>query len=479
LRVVSTLLAAAALLAAHLVAPGPAHVAHAAAVVPVARAAAAVPSHANSTPWSAPATLSPCPADAAARVVFPSDSPSHATGRGAIIWSASSACPGGEGTRVNAIGAGDLPGAAIIPSTAAGQPLALLGPLVASGAPHGKIMIAGANPREADEGLSIQGAARGPFAVLHPSAGSTDPIALTTAYLGDVALASPPAGGLRRGGLDVHVERFFSHSFTRNVLARAASGGGRLQALTLAMDYRAETLAVWVQHGALYARLVPGRGAAHPLERLASIGAHPRIAALLSDDNRAIVAWVEQHGMQTSVFIDRSKPGVRFGSPELLERFDDPDGLSSPAASPSLVRLSSESVVLAWAGSADGHWVVRAAPVDLNGVLGLSTIAAPNADALLADLAPGPDDDALLLWTEPQPTAAGAPDVRREALFAAHGLNTSPGASLFGEPELVAAPAPVGDAAVAFDPASDRAVAVWQGEAARIEYSIGGRAGGP
>jgi hypothetical protein len=325
----------------------------------------------------------------------------------------------------------------------------------------------------------IQGAARGPFAELHPAAGSADPIALTTAYLGDVALASPPAGGLDHGALSIHVERFFSHSFTRNVLARAASGGGPVQALTLAMDYRAETLAVWVQSGAIYARLVPSRGAAHPLERLASIGAHPRIAALLSDDNRAIVAWVEQHGAQTSVFIDRSKPGVRFGAPELLERFNDPDGLSSPAASPTLVRLSSESVVLAWAGCANGHWVVRAAPVDLNGVLGLSTIAAPDADALLADLAPGPDDDALVLWTEPQPSAAGTPDVRREALFAARGLDTSPGASLFGEPELLAAPAPVSGAAVAFDPASDRAVAVWQGEAGRIEYSIRGRAAGP
>ena len=33
-------------------------------------------------PWSAPVTLNPCPAGEAARVVFPSDSPSHATGAG-------------------------------------------------------------------------------------------------------------------------------------------------------------------------------------------------------------------------------------------------------------------------------------------------------------------------------------------------------------------------------------------------------------
>ncbi|HYB24043.1 MAG TPA: hypothetical protein VED41_09620, partial [Solirubrobacteraceae bacterium] len=47
--------------------------------------------------WSAPAALSRCPAEAPARVVFPSDSPSHGTGPGAIVWSAAAGCPGGAG----------------------------------------------------------------------------------------------------------------------------------------------------------------------------------------------------------------------------------------------------------------------------------------------------------------------------------------------------------------------------------------------
>jgi hypothetical protein len=162
---------------------------------------------------------------------------------------------------------------------------------------------------------------------------------------------------------------------------------------------------------------------------------------------------------------------VRFGVPRLLERFHDPDGLPFPAASPSLVRLSSESVMLAWAGSAAGHWVVRTAPVDLNGVGAVGTIAAPGGDALLAGLAAGPADDALVLWTEPLPTAAGPPDMARQALFAAHGFDAYPPRTIFGEPEQVA-PAPVADATVALDPASDRAVAVWQGEAGAIDYAI-------
>jgi hypothetical protein len=445
------------------------------------------------TPWSAPAVLGTCPALGPARVVFPSDRPSRATGPGSIVWSAASGCPGGEGARVAAIGAGDVPGASVVPHTAAGRPIAPLGPLVASGAPHGQLVIAGSAPGAATAGLLIQGAAGGPFRALAPSEGSSGPMALATAYLGDVALASPPApaprptaaapaltpastpAGARASGptsaIDVHVERFFAHDFVRNV-ATATAGAGAVQALTLAMDYRSEALAVWAQSGAIYARLVTQRGAPGPLQRLAPAGMHPRIAAVLSDDRHAIVAWTQQRGGETAVYLDRSAVGVRFGAPRLLERFVDPDGLPSPAASPSLVRLSSESVVLAWAGSAAGHWVVRTAPVDLDGLGAVSTIAVPGADALFAALAAGPASDALVLWSEPEPTAGGPPDMQRQALFAAHGFDAYPQRTVFGEPELLAPPAPVDDASVAFDPDSDRAVAVWQGEAGAIEYAI-------
>jgi hypothetical protein len=446
------------------------------------------------TPWSAPAVVSVCPAQGPARVVFPSEGPSRATGPGAIVWSAASGCPGGEGARVAAIGAGDVLGASAVPRTAAGRPIAPRGPLVASGAPHGQLVIAGSAPGAPANGLLIQGAAGGSFRALAPSEGASAPLALATAYLGDVALASPPASasaptsdsalapapastpaGAGTSGpkseIDVHVERFFAHGFVRNV-ATATAGAGAVQALTLAMDYRSEALAVWAQGGSIYTRLVPQKGAPGPLQRLASSGVHPRIAAVLSDDRHAIVAWTQQRSGETAVYLDRSAIGVRFGAPTLLERFRDPDGLPSPAASPSLVRLSSESVVLAWAGSAAGHWVVRTAPVDLDGLGAVSTIAAPGTDALLDDLAAGPTDDTLVLWSEVEPTAAGPPDMQRQALFAAHGFDAYPQRTAFGEPELLAPPAPVSDASVAFDPDSDRAVAVWQGEAGALEYSI-------
>jgi hypothetical protein len=437
------------------------------------------PAQQPTTLWSAPATLSACPSAAGGRVVFPSDSPTHATGSGAIVWSDSSTCPGGEGARVAAIGAGDVPGAGVIPRTVAGRTLLPRAPLTASGAPFGQILIAGVSPTASADGLAIQGLAGGPFSAVAAGAGSAAPTALATAYLGDVALASAPTGGTGADGLRVHVERFFSHHFDRNATV-SASGRGLVQALTLALDFRSEALAVWAQGGEIYARVVPNNdGAPHPLRRLARVGPHPRISALLSDDNRAIVAWTEQRGTQTSVYIDRSAVGVRFGSPQLLERFQDPDGLSSPAASPSLVRLSSESVMLAWAGSAADHWVVRAAPVDLDGVGTVSTISAPGVDALLADLAAGPAGDALLVWTEPLPTAAGPPDMERQALFAARGFDAYPEGTMFDTPEEVAPPAPISEPTVALDPNSDRAVAVWRGEASAIEYSIRGTEGDP
>jgi hypothetical protein len=450
-----------------------------------APAADVAPSQQPASPWSAPAVLSDCPATASPQVVFPSDRPSHATGRGAVVWSAAPTCLGGSGARVAAIVADDVPGAGVLPRTATGQPIAPRGPLLASGAPHGQIVIAGAWPGEPARALLIQGGAGGPFSALAPPGGASAPIALAHAYLGDVALASPPGGGGggrggadRSSGLRVHVERFFSHRFARNVSA-SANGHGSLQALTLAMDFRSDALAVWAQDGAIYARDLPGSGTHHPIQRLGPAGSRPRIAAVLSDDNRAIVAWTEQRATQTTVYVDRSAIGVRFGAANALERFTDPDGVASPAASPSLVRLSSESVMLAWAGVAGSHWVVRAAPVDLQGVRAVSTIAAPDTDALLADLAPGPAGDALLLWTEPSPTAAGPPDVQRQAIFAARGIDSFPGRAIFGPPEPVAPPGPVSDATVAVDPDSDRAVSVWRGEGAAIEYSIRGDATDP
>ncbi len=428
--------------------------------------------------WSAPATLSACPASGAARAVFPSNSPDHATGPGAVAWTASPACPGGEGARVARIGAGGVPGPAMIPRTPDGRRIAPTGSLEMSGGPHGQIVLAGSAPASPGPDLLIQGAGGGPFSPLGTLERCIAPIALATGYLGDVALACATGERGSQGPLRLNVERYFARTFSRDM--RVSSGGGHsAQSLTVTLDYRSDALVVWEQDRSIYARDLPASGAAHPIERLAATGPHVRITALLSDDNRAIVAWVDDRGGEARVYLDRSATGVRFGAPTLLERFADPERLPSPAASPRLIRLSSESVMMAWAGSENGRWVVRTAAIDLQGVRAVNTIAAPAGDALLADLAPGPVGDAVALWTEPQQSANGQPDLQRQAIFAARGFDAYPGRTVFGAAEQVATPAAVGDATVALDPASDRALALWRGEGARVEYAIRTGPSGP
>ena len=400
-------------------------------------------------------------------MLFPSDKPNQPTGPGALVWRASSSCAGGEGLRVSRIAADDAPNSPTIPNPG-GRAVAPRGALAASVAPHGQILIAGAGG-----GAPIQGSSAGPFAPLSTLASTPAPLAMTSAYLSDAALAAPAPDGR----LLLHVERYYGHGFDRSAVI-SSTGARAARALTLAMDFRTDALAVWAASGSIYAHDMPASGTVHAVQRLAPTSSHLRIAALLSDDNRAIVSWAEESHGVTSVYVDRSSVGVRFGSPTLLERFTNPDGLASPSGSPRLVRLSSESVMMAWAGAAEGHWVVRTAAIDLDGVGSPTTIGSPGGDALLADLVPGPDGDALVAWTQPQTTSAG-PDMRNQSIFAARGFDAYPQRTVFGHPEEVASAGPNSDPSLAFDPADDRALASWRGEGGTLQYAVRSAPNGP
>jgi hypothetical protein len=434
---------------------------------------------AGSTPasWSAPATLSPCPAAGPARATFPRESPTHATGQGAVVWAAAThGCAAGAGTLIAQIGAGDTPGAPSYARTPSGAKLVLRPPLALAPAPHGELAIAGsASAPTRGDGVLVQGRAGGPFAPLGTIAGTLTPSSLFTGYLGDVAAASPTGGGGGRGGARVDVERYFAHALSPSRIVPAKNGA--VQSLTVSLDFRTDAIAAWRQGGALYAHDLPASGQPQPTQRLASAGPATRIAALISDDNRAIVAWADERNGETSVFVDDSATGVRFGKPQLLERFANPSGLPYPANSPRLTRLSSESVMLAWSGAQDGHWVVRTAAIDLNGLRKASTISAPGTDALLDDLQPGPDGEAIALWSEPQHTPDGQLDSGVQAIVAARGIDARPGITIFGGPEQVAPPGPNSDATLAFDPSSDRALALWLGAGGVVDYAVRTAAG--
>ncbi len=415
---------------------------------------------ASAAPWSAPARVEACPALEGAQVLFPSDKPEQPTGPGALAWQASAACAGGEGPRISRIGANDVPGTPSAPVAAHGRASAPVGALLASTAPHGQVLLAGATG-----GTPIQGLAGSPFSGLGSLTGRPV-LATANAYLDDVALATGPP----TGGVELDVERWYGHGVDRSA-AISKSSPQAVRGLTLAMDFRSDALAVWAQSGSILARDMPASGPAQQIQHLGPAASRVQIAALLSDDNRGIAAWSEESGGVVSVYLDRSAPGVRFHTPTLLERFPQPDGLAPPSASPRLIRLSSESVMVAWAGASEGHWVVRTAAIDLLGVGAPNTIAAPGTDALLADLVPGPDDDALVLWTQPQPSP-GSPEPPVQSIFAARGFDAYPRRTEFGAPEQVAPPGPDRDTTVAFDPHGDGAIALWRGANDALEYAI-------
>jgi hypothetical protein len=440
----------------------------------LAAALALSPAAAASPPWSAPATLSACAANGAARAVFPRDKPNHATGPGAIVWSVARGCASGAGTLVAAIGAGDAPSAPHYALAPSGRRLTLNAPLAVAPAPHGELAIAGSGGTGGGGSL-VQGTAGGAFTPLGALAGAAQAGSLATGYLGDVAAVSPIAGGLDEGGLELRVERYFAHALSPTITL--AGHGGAVESPTVGLDFRTDAILAWAQRGALYARDEPAAdrpaaGRPQPTQRLASVGRAPRVAALISDDNRAIVAWADERAGKTSIYIDASGSGVRFGAPRLLERFANPAGARYPTSSPLLTRLSSESVMLAWSGAQEGRWVVRTAAIDLNGVGPTNTISSPQDDALLSDLAPGPDGEAIALWREPQRSADGTLEPGAQAILAARGDDAYPDETVFAAPELVAPPGPNEDATVALDPAGDGAIALWRGAGGAIEYAL-------
>ncbi len=404
-------------------------------------------------------------------MLFPADDPYRATGPGALVWPAAPSCPGGAGPRVQAIVTGQPPGVAQPP----GSPLEPTGDLSAAAATLGRIAIAGQDPRRPGRLLVVQGRAGSSFAPSLAGGALSAPAAMSTAYLGDLALLAPFPGG----GLGVRIERWFGGGLQaqRNI---ATAGGGACDALTVALDFRSDAIAAWSQSGSVWVADLPQDRPAGPAVRLGPAGSHPQIAALLSDDDRAMVMWSQTTAATTSVWLDYSAAGPRFGKPSLVARFADP-ARSPPPGAPRLIRLSTESVMAAWPGTAGGHWVVRTAPIDQHGLRTVATIAAPGADVRLYALAPGPDGEAIALLGEPRPwppagitalpgqptpTAPGA-----VSLLAARGTEVA-GRTDFSAPEAVGEASSISGATLAVEPGTDRAVAAWQGTGGLVYWSL-------
>ena len=410
--------------------------------------------------------MSPCPGREP-HVVFPSNEPKHATGPGAVVWRAAGGCPGG----CRGPGGSDreLPGhrhTGVLGAGTRAAQVGLQGPLAVGAAPTGQVAVIGRQSGSAaGSAVALQGRAGGTFSAIHPGPAFAAPFAATNGYLGDLAVAGATSGGQ----LQLQVERFYATSFERHSVV---AGGPGVRLLTPALDYRSDAMLVWEEGGSIFAQYLPASGTPEAPQRLGPAGTNLRISALLSDDRRAIVVWSEQQGGVTDVYLDRSAKDVVFGSPRLLESFPNPsrDG-APPDASPSLIRLSTESVMLAWSSIAGGHWVIRSAAVDQERVGPPTTTSSHNGDAMLADLQPGPRAEAMMLWTERGHSAKAAGASPEQAIYAARAFRGVGSRVVFETPEQLAPAGLNSEAVVAVDPDTDRAVAVWR-EGQLLHYAV-------
>jgi hypothetical protein len=459
--------------------------------VPTSRAtdaaqAHAAPAHAAQAPataasasggWAAPGKLPGCPPVAAPRVVFPSRGPSDATGAGAIVWSSRASCGGTQGSTsgpvslsLSAVGSGErVAKPSVLPLQLPSAPL-----LTAVGASFGRVAVALA-PGKAGAGAMqpsiVEGAAAGKLTrVTRDRVGRQ--VALARAYLGDVALA-----WVTPGAISVRVQRYFRHRFgaARSIPIAA----GRVTALTATMDYRSDVLLAWQQNGSIYAHMLRAYARADPTQRLGPSGPDPQLQALVSDNFHGIVAWSSTDARaRTRLQLDLSAVGVRFGTPRLLASYPDPARAGDRPGSLALVRLSSENVLLAWTAAEGGRYVVRAAPAVLAATRPTTLLSDPARDAVLADVAPGPDREAVALWSSP--AGATAASTHGTELWAARTIIARGDRLLSGQRERIAAAVANGAASVAVDPRSDRAVVAWRtpGAGSRIAYAVGPGAAG-
>jgi hypothetical protein len=431
--------------------------------------------------WSQAVSLVRCPLASGPRVVFPASDPFHASGQGAILWSGdpadcSQSDAGQAGVGIAEFEPNHTLGAPVSLPVAGDPALSSLSAVTATG--NGRIVLAGSLGAAAGEtgGLS-QGPAGGPFSVATGLGGPSTKVAVTSSYRGNVAIASVSSGGK----VELRLEQNDAPSISPPIVL--TSQDATVTALTVNQDYRGDTIVAWAEKGEIFARVRASTGVVLPTQRVASSPPAPRLEALISDDNRAIIAWESDRRSAggatttTSAYLDISGVGVHFFGPHLLERFVDPAGLVAPSSGLQLVRLAYEGVVVAWTGLSEGHFVIRVAPVSVSSMRPTTTISDPSSDAMLSTLGTGPDDEALALWTT-APRVAGRPDPSQERILSARGVSEPSGVAKFEAPELVTGPGPLGAPALGIDPVTDVAVAVWRnvGRNPGIDYAVRGSA---
>jgi hypothetical protein len=422
----------------------------------------AAPAAAAAGRWTQPTQLTTCPGATQPLAVFPSSDPRTASGSGAVLWSGDCAggAPAGSGIGLAPVTADDAVGpAAVLPQAISpATPLDRLAAAAATG--DGRLVVAAAVGSSHGQIGILEGRSGSSFGTTVPLRAQPAPLATATSYVGDVAVASVRVG---TGRVVLRIQRHGSPGLTP--LSLISGRSAPVTALAVGLDYRGDAIVVWAQRGWILRRVLRTGGRLESIERVAPSPPGPHLQALISDDNRGIVAWTTETSVggapTTTVYLDASLPGVHFSHrPRLLEQFRDPPGVQLPEGSMRLVRLANEGVLLAWTGMSAGHLVIRAASISLDAPRPASLVSDASQDAVLADLATGPHSEAIALWTSAPRTQAGF-DAAREQVIAARGVVEAPGLAAFSAPEPIAGPGPLTTPSAAFDPTTDTAIAVW------------------
>ena len=412
--------------------------------------------------WSPEATLGGCGPAATPKVVFPSSSPSTPSGRGAIMWL------GCGGLQAATLHSDDQP--SIVRRIVAGAGLRT--PLAAAGTSAGQLVAAAA--QSSGGALLAEGHAGGRLAIAQRFGASAGPIAAANGWIGDADVAYVTH---RQGveAIELLEQRHYDGSFGRPVTL--VEGSAPITSLSVAMDFRADSIVVWTAGGSLHGQVVSNSGVAGPSQVIGPAGAITQLAVVLSDNGRAFVTWSAEPARgvagQTTVYFVHSGTGVTFnGRPRVVASFAEPPGLRLGPGSLALVRMTpSEGVLAAWTLLANGTYMVQAAGLTSSHILPPYTVSAPGADLRLAAIAAGPRNDAAIVLARAPRGVAGW-DLAQQSLLAARSVPGGPGGVAFESPVQIAADGANSEPSIAFDPHTDAAVVAWLTGGGRIAYAV-------
>jgi hypothetical protein len=433
-------------------------------------------SHAQAASWSAPATIATCAPAADPKVVFPFSLPSVRSGRGAIMWiGGAPSCDGVAGAPSTldtaTLHSDDEPSIA----RAVVSRHELVGPLQAASTTAGQLVAVAGDAGLAAGGrpgaLMAEGLAGGELHVLAPLGGPDVPLATAEGYIGDADIVSTASGLGGEQLIELREQRHYAYSFARPIILD--EGFEPITTVAVGMDFRGDSIVLWSQSGEVHAQWVSNAGRASPAQVLGPAGYAPQLAAVLSDNNHAFVMWSDEPapgvGGQARIYLEHSANNVIFGPPPVpLATFAEPLEQRLTPGSIALMRVTpSEGVLAAWTLIVDGNYAVQAAGLTSTRVLAPATIAAPGSDLRLAAIAAGPHDDYVAVLESAPRDAAGF-DASQQQILAARSVSGGPGGVAFETPTVLAGPGPNTGPSVAIDPATDRAVVVWQAVAAGL-----------